>query len=154
MGCNINDKKLLCEECSEKDEYQSKDIIIFKAKLPEKNNFILEKVEDIFGEQKIEKEKNENKLICEGCLQNIEINQKNKFYYTYHIIDNNTGYPTNYDLLSATIVTPLSIFGDTISTICILNNRDDLDLVFDKIKSKYSIDFDTIFIDKEYSIIS
>ena len=72
----------------------------------------------------------------------------------HHIIDNNTGYPTNYDLLSATIVTPLSIFGDTISTICILNNRDDLDLVFDKIKSKYSIDFDTIFIDKEYSIIS
>ena len=99
MGCNINDKKLLCEECSEKDEYQSKDIIIFKAKLPEKNNFILEKVEDIFGDQKIEKEKNENKLVCEGCLQKIVINQKNKFYYTYHIIDNNSEQSKNKKII-------------------------------------------------------
>ena len=99
MGCNINDKKLLCEECSEKDEYQNKDIIIFKAKLPEKNNFILEKVEDIFGDQKIEKEKNENKLTCEGCLQNIVVNQKNKFYYTYHIIDNNSEQSKNKKII-------------------------------------------------------
>ena len=72
----------------------------------------------------------------------------------HHIIDNNTGYPTDYDLLSATIITPLSIFGDSISTICILYSSDDLDLVFDKIKSKFNIGFDTILIDKEYNIIS
>ena len=86
----INDKKLICEECSLKDEYQNKDIIVFKAKLDEKNNLISEKLDEIFKNQKIEKEKNENNnLICEGCLQEIILDSKNKFYYSYYINENN-----------------------------------------------------------------
>lgn len=72
----------------------------------------------------------------------------------HHIIDNSTGYPTNYDLLSATIITPLSVFGDSISTICILNNKEDLNNIFDAIKSKFNIDFNTVYIDKDYNVIS
>ena len=89
MGYNIEDKKLICDECSENEINKNKNIIIFKARLPEKNsNLTLEKIKEIFNEQKIEKEKNENKLICEGCKEEIIINEINKYYYTYHNIEN------------------------------------------------------------------
>ena len=88
MGYNLTEKKILCEECEEKEEYKNNDIIIFKGKLPEKNgNLIHKKIEEIFGEKKIEKIKNEEKIICEGCLEEINISENNKYFYSYHIID-------------------------------------------------------------------
>ena len=88
MGYNLTEKKILCEECEEKDEYKNNDIIIFKGKLPEKNgNLIHKKIEEIFKEKKIEKIKNEEKIICEGCLEEINISENNKYFYSYHIID-------------------------------------------------------------------
>ena len=90
MGYNLMQKKILCEECEGKDEYKNDDIIIFKAKLPDKNeNLIQKKIDEIFGEEKIEKIKNEEKIICEGCLEEIIISDKNKYFYSYHIIHNN-----------------------------------------------------------------
>ena len=90
MGYNLTNKKILCEECEEKEEYNNNDVIIFKAKLPEmKENLIHKKIEEIFKEKRIEKNKNEEKLICEGCSEEITISEKNKYFYTYHIIDNN-----------------------------------------------------------------
>ena len=90
MGYNLMQKKILCEECEGKDEYKNDDIIIFKAKLPDKNeNLIQKKIDEIFGEEKIEKIKNEEKIICEGCLEEIIISDKNKYFYSYHIIQNN-----------------------------------------------------------------
>ena len=90
MGYNLMQKKILCEECEGKDEYKNDDIIIFKAKLPDKNeNLIQKKIDEIFGEEKIEKIKNEKKIICEGCLEEIIISDKNKYFYSYHIIQNN-----------------------------------------------------------------
>ena len=91
MIYNLNNKILLCEECSGKEDYQIQDNIVFKARLPDKHKqLVLGKLEDIFKGEKIEKEKNENnELICEGCNQKIIINSKNKYYYTYHNIENN-----------------------------------------------------------------
>ena len=71
----------------------------------------------------------------------------------HHIIDNTTGYPTNNDLVSATIITPLSVFGDSISTICILNGIDESSEIIDKIKSKYKIDCNIIYINKNNELI-
>ena len=89
MGYNLTEKKILCEECEEKDEYKNNDIIIFKAKLPEKNERLIhDKINQIFKDAKIEKIKNEEKIICEGCLEEITISQENKYFYSYHIIDN------------------------------------------------------------------
>jgi len=49
MGYNIEDKKLICDECSENEINKNKNIIIFKARLPEKNsNLTLEKISSSF----------------------------------------------------------------------------------------------------------
>ena len=89
MGYNINNKKLLCEICEQKDEYNNNDIIIFKAKLPEKDeNLIHKKLEDIFKEEKIEKINNDEKIICEGCFEEITLSEKNKYFYSYYIVEN------------------------------------------------------------------
>ena len=89
LGYDLNKKKLLCEECEEKDEYKNNDIIIFKAKLPENSvKLIHDKINQVFKEEKIEKIKNEEKIICEGCLEEISISEKNKYFYSYHIIEN------------------------------------------------------------------
>lgn len=71
----------------------------------------------------------------------------------HHIIDNTTGYPTNNELLSATIITPLSVFGDSISTICILYGIDSSKEIVDMIKSKYKINCKVIYIDNNYNIL-
>lgn len=65
----------------------------------------------------------------------------------HHIIDNNTGYPTNNDLVSATVVTDLSIFGDVISTICILNGKDGINEMIKTIENKYAIKTSINFVD-------
>lgn len=71
----------------------------------------------------------------------------------HHIVDNMTGYPTNNELLSATIITQLSVFGDCISTICILNGIEDLRETINRIKQNYNIDCEVIVVDDKYSII-
>ena len=88
LGYDLTEKKILCEQCEEKDEYKNNDIIIFKAKLPEKNSKLIhDKINQIFKETKIEKIKNEEKIICEGCLEEIKLSQENKYFYSYHIIE-------------------------------------------------------------------
>ena len=101
MIYDIDDKRLICEECCKKDEYENKNIIIFKARLSEKNNnLILSKLDEIFKDNKIEKEKNEkNKLICEGCLEEITLDSKNKYYYIYHILGNNNDQNKNKKII-------------------------------------------------------
>ena len=87
MGYNLTEKKILCEKCEEKDEYKNNDIIIFKAKLKEKSgNLIHKKIEEIFKEEKIEKNKNEEKIICEGCNQEIIISENEKYFYSYQLL--------------------------------------------------------------------
>ena len=71
----------------------------------------------------------------------------------HHIIDNATGYPTNNELLSATIITPLSVFGDSISTICILHGIDSSKEIIDRVKSKYNIDCKALYINNNYDVI-
>ena len=89
MAYIIEEKKIICEECAESDIHKNNNIIIFKARLPEKNSILtLEKINEIFNNQIIEKEKNENKVICEGCKEEIIINEMNKYYYTYYNIEN------------------------------------------------------------------
>ena len=89
MGYNLHNKKLLCEECEQKDEYSNNDVIIFKAKLPEKDEKLIhKKLEDIFKEEKIEKINNNEKIICEGCSEEIIVSEKHKYFYSYHLIEN------------------------------------------------------------------
>ena len=67
----------------------------------------------------------------------------------HHILDINTGYPCENDLLSVTIVSEKSVDGDALSTICFLKGADeglkyiesleDIDAVF--IKDDYSIEY-------------
>ena len=90
MFYDINDKKLICVECSENETNKNKEFIVFKARLPEKNsNLLLEKIQEIFKDQTFVKEKNEKKIICEGCNEEIVINSSNKYYYTYYNVENN-----------------------------------------------------------------
>ena len=96
MGYNLTEKKILCEKCEEKDEYKNNDIIIFKAKLKEKSgNLIHKKIEEIFKEEKIEKNKNEEKIICEGCNQEIIISENEKYFYSYYISDDENSFDSD-----------------------------------------------------------
>ena len=81
----------------------------------------------------------------------IKFDDDNSIYH--HIIDNDTGCPIDNNIFSATVVTPLSIFGDCISTICILNGQEEINHIKEIIKNKYNVDCDIIIIDKEYKII-
>ena len=96
MGYNLSNKKILCETCEEKEDYKNDDIIIFKAKLPEKNGSLIhKKIEEIFKDKKIEKIKNEEKIICEGCQEEITISENNKYFYSYYITDEENNIQSN-----------------------------------------------------------
>lgn len=65
----------------------------------------------------------------------------------HHILDSQTGYPINNDLLSVTIISSKSIDGDILSTTAFVNGLEDGIKLIEKLDG-----IEAIFIDKDYEI--
>ena len=86
-----------------------------------------------------------NKSIVTSGIYERYFEKDGRIYH--HILDKNTGYPADTDLMSATIITESSLDADALSTICILlgsekaldfiNSLDDTEAVL--ITSNYEI---------------
>ena len=69
----------------------------------------------------------------------------------HHILNTKTGYPTDNDLYSVSVISNTSIMGDVLSTAMIVLGDENKD-VLNKLKSEYNIkDLQLIYIDKNYN---
>ncbi len=66
----------------------------------------------------------------------------------HHIIDPDTGYPADTDLLSATIISDSSFTGDALSTVCILLGKS----AAAEFAENLGGDVQAVFIDRDYNI--
>lgn len=89
-----------------------------------------------------------NKSAVTSGVYERSFKKNGKLYH--HIIDKETGYPAESDLLSATIISDNSALGDAYSTICILLGKK---AATDFINSRRKTDrAEAIFIDTDYNI--
>ena len=69
----------------------------------------------------------------------------------HYILNTKTGYPTDNDLYSVSVISNTSIMGDVLSTAMIVLGDENKD-VLNKLKSEYNIkDLQLIYIDKNYN---
>ena len=65
----------------------------------------------------------------------------------HHILDTKTGYPTDTDLLSASVIGDTSADCDALATVCILYGLNDAQALINKTPG-----FEAVFIDKDYKL--
>lgn len=89
-----------------------------------------------------------NKSVVTSGVYERSFKKNGKLYH--HIIDVNTGYPAESDLLSATIISDNSALGDAYSTICILLGKEKATKFINSRRETDNIE--AIFIDKDYRV--
>ena len=73
--------------------------------------------------------------------------------YYHHIIDTKTGYPTDSDLLSATIISDSSVMGDALSTICLSLGSEKSFELMEALNQTLDTPVELILITSDYQIL-
>lgn len=75
----------------------------------------------------------------------------NKIYS--HILDKETGYPIDNELLSASIITNNSILSDCLSTTCMLLGARESEELINELVDKYGIGVEFVMVDRDFNIL-
>lgn len=86
-----------------------------------------------------------NKSVSTSGIYERYFKKNGRLYH--HIIDTETGYPADTDLLSASVIGDTSADCDALSTICILYGLDNAEKLIENTPG-----FEAIFIDKDYNL--
>ena len=70
-----------------------------------------------------------------------------------HILDKETGYPIDNELLSASVITNNSILSDCLSTTCMLLGARESEELINELVDKYGIGVEFVMVDRDFNIL-